>query len=433
MDKFVILPTCSDLNRGDQALVWQTMDMAKKAGCDGTFYMLASDKDSTKQSQAIGIRILAPILKHPSRKFKSQDNNEYNLKLIVKWGSVAIVDLLVSLFLLIRFTRMIIFPLLPKNEKQTLKTIEESNACFVKGGGFIHSSGKITDSYTVYYQLFHILLAQSLNKPVYVMPNSFGPFPGLGIAWLVRRVLKSCKIVTVRETISKDMLAEIGIEAQLFPDLAFGLSKSEELNTEVSDLRKRYPRRQLVAITARPYRFPGSLDPSKKYKAYVENMIKFSKWLYEENCLPVFVEHTLSETTHENDGICIAEIITNLSQDEYAIISNKDYTCRDLKAIYASFDYIVGTRFHSVIFSLAEGIPVLAITYGGNKGQGIMGDLGLSDYAISMSEFDFKKAKHAFLKLCENRTHVCSQLAECNLDIEKSLCQLVNVLQEEIK
>jgi colanic acid/amylovoran biosynthesis protein len=198
MDKFVILPTCSDLNRGDQALVWQTMDMAKKAGCDGTFYMLASDKDSTKQSQAIGIRILAPILKHPSRKFKSQDNNEYNLKLIVKWGSVAIVDLLVSLFLLIRFTRMIIFPLLPKNEKQTLKTIEESNACFVKGGGFIHSSGKITDSYTVYYQLFHILLAQSLNKPVYVMPNSFGPFPGLGIAWLVRRVLKSCKIVTVR-------------------------------------------------------------------------------------------------------------------------------------------------------------------------------------------------------------------------------------------
>jgi 4-diphosphocytidyl-2C-methyl-D-erythritol kinase len=30
MDKFVILPTCSDLNRGDQALVWQTMDMAKK-------------------------------------------------------------------------------------------------------------------------------------------------------------------------------------------------------------------------------------------------------------------------------------------------------------------------------------------------------------------------------------------------------------------
>jgi colanic acid/amylovoran biosynthesis protein len=186
MDKFVILPTCSDLNRGDQALVWQTMDMAKKAGCDGTFYMLASDKDSTKQSQAIGIRILAPILKHPSRKFKSQDNNEYNLKLIVKWGSVAIVDLLVSLFLLIRFTRMIIFPLLPKNEKQTLKTIEESNACFVKGGGFIHSSGKITDSYTVYYQLFHILLAQSLNKPVYVMPNSFGPFPGLGIAWLYK-------------------------------------------------------------------------------------------------------------------------------------------------------------------------------------------------------------------------------------------------------
>ena len=433
MDKYVILPTCSDLNRGDQALVWQTMDIAKKVGCDGTFYMLASDKDSTKQSQAIGLRIITPILKHPSRKFKSQDNNEYNLKLIVKWGSVAIVDLLTSLLLLIRFTRKIIFPLLPHNEKQTLNTIAETNACFVKGGGFIHSSGKITDSYTVYYLLFHIMLAQSLGLSVYVMPNSFGPFPGLGVAWLVRRVLKRCKIVTVRETISKEMLAEIGIEAQLFPDLAFNLFKSEELNTEASNLRKRYPSRRLVAITARPYRFPTSLDPLKKYQDYVENMIKFSKWLYKENCLPVFVEHTLSEMTHENDGICIAEIVSNLPQDGYAIISNRDYTCRDLKAIYASFDYVVGTRFHSVIFSIAEGIPVLAITYGGNKGQGIMGDLGLSNYAISMSEFDFEKAKLAFIKLCENRKHVCSQLAECNLKIEKSLCQLVNGLREEIR
>jgi len=428
---YVILPSNSDLNRGDQALVWETMEVAKRAGYEGTFYMLASEKRLTKQSQAIGIKSLIPILKHPSRKFKSIENYEYNTKLILKWGSVALIDLLASLLLLTSFTKLLVLPFLSSNEKQTLKIMEESNVCFVKGGGFIHSYGKFTDFYTVYFQLFHVMLAQSLGKPVYIMPNSFGPFYGLGVARLVRMVLKRCELVTVRESISKEMLAEIGIDALLFPDLGFGLHRSERENTEKIVLNKLYPGRKLVAITARPYRFPGSSDPVKNYHDYIEGMARFASWLFEENYLPVFVEHTLSETTHENDKSCISEIISKLNQGEYFLISDNNYTCKDLKAIYSQFDYIVGTRFHSVIFSLSEEVPSIAITYGGNKGQGIMRDLDLSDYAIPMSEFSSKKAIHAFMKLCESRREVCFHLAKCNLQIKESYLNLVNKLEEK--
>jgi len=432
MEKYLIIPSNTDLNRGDQALVWNTMKLARQAGCEGTYYMLASDKNSTRQSQSIGIHILSPILKHPSRKFKAKNNYEYNKTLILKWGLVSIVDLIKSLLILSRFTRILILPLLSKEEKKTLDVMKECKICFVKGGGFIHSAGKITDLYTIYYQLFHIQLAHNFNKQVYVMPNSFGPFRGFCVKPLVRKVLRKCKLVTVRESISKKMLDEIGVNNYLFPDLGFALTKGQKEYNEISVLREQHPNRKLVAITVRPYRFPTSSDPVQKYRNYIQSVITFSKWLYSKNYFPVFVEHTLSETTHENDRSCIVDIVCNLLKGEYAIIGDKDYTCRDLKAIYSKFDYVIGTRFHSVIFSLAEGVPSIAITYGGNKGQGIMRDMGLSDYAIPMSDFNIEKAIIAFSILCKNREAVCSKLAQCNLEIEKTHCKLVNIIREKL-
>ena len=45
MKKFLIIPNCSDLNRGDQALVWETKRLAEDAGCIGEYYVTAEDNE----------------------------------------------------------------------------------------------------------------------------------------------------------------------------------------------------------------------------------------------------------------------------------------------------------------------------------------------------------------------------------------------------
>lgn len=429
-NKYIILPSNSDLNRGDQALVWETMAISKDAGNEGTYYMLKSEGERTVQSEAIGLKTLSPILKHPSRKFKSKENNEYNAKLILKWGSVAFIDLITSIMLLSKITRFLVYPFLSKNDKETLEIINESKACFVKGGGFIHSAGKLTDSYIVYYQLFHIMLAQSLGKPVYVMPNSFGPFKGLGVTWLVRKALKRCKLVSVRESISQEMLKEIGIEGKLFPDLGFSLSKSNTNNKIVENIRKKNSGKKMVAITARPYRFPGSSTPKVKYNEYINSMVKFSEWLYENNYLPVFIEHTLSETTHENDGTAISEIVSKLETDRYAFIKDNNFNCRNLKEIYNQFDYVVGTRFHSVIFSMSEKTPSIAIEYGGNKGAGIMTDMGLSKLGVPIEKVSHEKLIESFKFLIENEVEVISKIKDYMMLVGERRNEMISILKD---
>ena len=68
---------------------------------------------------------------------------------------------------------------------------------------------------------------------VYVMPNSFGPFDGPGSALLVKSVLKKCKVITSRESISQKTLSSCtGLQSELYPDLAFYLQPDSSLTAE---------------------------------------------------------------------------------------------------------------------------------------------------------------------------------------------------------
>lgn len=74
MDNYVIIPGCSDLNRGDQALVWETKRLAEEAGYVGEYFLTSEKNEPVEQSLKTGLKIITPILEHPSRKFKSKEN-----------------------------------------------------------------------------------------------------------------------------------------------------------------------------------------------------------------------------------------------------------------------------------------------------------------------------------------------------------------------
>jgi colanic acid/amylovoran biosynthesis protein len=430
MNKYLILPSNSDLNRGDQALIWNTIEIANNSGFNGDFYMLANKADHAHQSKKKGIKIIEPILKHPSRKYDNLNNQKYSAKLIFKWGWVSFFDLLKSLLLLFRFTRFLGEYLLTNKEKETLTIFKECDYCFVKGGGFIHSQGKITDNYTIYYSLFHLMLARSLKKSIVVMPNSIGPLKGYVVKKLVKHVLNDCKLVTIRESISEQCMNSLNIKCKQFPDLGFYLKKNKNNYEEIDQLKRHFPDRQLVGITVRPYRFPETKNPAEKYENYTSSMVKFSKWLFSKNLIPVFIEHTLSDKEHESDIRCILEITDQLEKDTFKIISNTDFTCNDLKAIYSNLDFLIGTRFHSVIFSLSENIPSIAITYGGNKGMGIMQDLNLGQYAIPMAEFSYEKIVLLFLELSKNRIEIKNHLVIKNYELNRKYIEFTELLRE---
>lgn len=399
---YLILPGCDDTNRGDQALIWQTVDIARAAGYQGRYYML-SNEAQCRQSAAEGIGHLDYVLRHPSARSSKSDNIHYGLGLKLRWALSGMLDLITLAPLTHRWVRKLLLPLYPKRIRRSLELFQQADAAFVKGGGFLHAHGGLADTYKIWFFLYHIRLAQSFGTKVYVMPNSFGPFRSPFVAGMIRRTLGKCPVVLSRETISQQMLRqECGVDSQVYADLAFHLAPDPDFDPYPVLLAKGIDCRheKCVAITARPYRFPGQADGDAKYEAYQNAIIALVMWLSEQGYHPVLVEHVASDMAHENDMTCIRQIHQKLAgRCRCSIFSDLSLTCRQMKQIYGTFAYTVGTRFHSVIFSLASGVPSIAITYGGNKGDGIMKDLGLARYALPIHSLTGQALIDAFRDL----------------------------------
>lgn len=413
-DKVLIIPTCTDFNRGDQALVLETKKIIDEVYSNNECYMMSTGE--TIQCEEIGLKKFEDILKHPSRFDKKRDNIKYNFFLKLKWGLVASFDYLISLAILYKFTRMLIYPFLRKGTKKSLRLYEESTAIFVKGGGFLHDYSKgFIGLYTIYYQLYHIKLAISFKKKVFIMPNSFGPFVNKRSKKMVNNVLNKCCLVTARESISSSSDSNtLNRNIDLYPDLAFFLDENKS-KYDIKLLLNRFKLNKLkdkiIAITVRPYRFYSYDNPEQKYNDYKESFVKFINYLTNNNYKVLLVVHTRAENEHENDESCIDDIIKKLNDNKFVYkIKDDKMNCYDLKKLYGMCKYVIGTRFHSVIFSIEQLIPCIAITYGGNKGDGIMKDMDLTEYSIKIGELDYETLKDTFEKMILNESKIIENI-----------------------
>ena len=426
---YIIIPGCSDLNRGDQALVWETKRIAEEAGYIGEFYLIAEQNEPVQQSEAKGIHTIRPIIEHPSRLFRNKANIQYTMLLKVQWGVVAVFDFLSSLLFLWSPTRKILKYCISKEKRVSLEIMKNADAFFVKGGGLFQSYGGVSSTYSMYFWCYHIFLAKSFRKLIYVMANSFGPYYGPFVKEIAGKALRCCAIVTSRESLSSRMVKDkLELDVSTYPDLAFRL-ETGKLNREEVFLKYNLPKdRKLVALTMRPYRFPDANNPERAYKIFKEEMAKFIHWLYENGYMAVIVEHTLAMNSHENDAACIKDVTSKIEIMEYRLISEKTYDCHDLKCIYSYCDYIVGTRFHSVIFAIGSGIPGIAISYAGNKSKGIMKDLGLSKYVIDINEVTSKKLEEKFLRLLKEEKQIKANIKNYINDANEKYQELIKRL-----
>ena len=106
----------------------------------------------------------------------------------------------------------------------------------------------------------------------------------------------------------------------------------------------------------------------------------------------------------------IASIVRR-SDDVYAL--NDKLSHGEVKAAYNSLDFLIGTRFHSVIFALTSNVPAIAIEYE-HKTGGIMHDLDLDEWVIKMHDVNPAWLKKSVDKLVRNsktyKTHLKSIL-----------------------
>lgn len=146
-----------------------------------------------------------------------------------------------------------------------------------------------------------------------------------------------------------------------------------------------------------------------------------------QNIQVSLIAQTLGPSSHENDCLALEKVLEKVKNPQNVLyINNPLWDCQDIQKVYSYYDYLIGTRFHSVIFALNMHVPCIAIAYGGNKTFGIMEDIGIGNYVVSIENVSSDK----ILKLFNDLQQDCNYINKLNSYKERLNFERNNLLNK---
>lgn len=236
--------------------------------------------------------------------------------------------------------------------------------------------------------LFMLKLAKYLNKPLIYYGRSFGPFPTYTksnriFKKLSLEMLNYFSFLSIRDKKTEELAKELKLKYVSTVDTAFldspKVDLPAEINSQIGD--KDY----MVFV-------PNLLIWHYQYKNKItkENVIRFYKHVIDEinNLYPTLSIVMLPQTFNYgnfrgNDIIFFKEIQRETKNSSIIIVEDK-YSSDIQQTIISKAKFLIGARYHSVVFAINNNIPFVALSYE-HKITGLLMSLGKIDRLVDIT------------------------------------------------
>ena len=415
-----------DDNKGDSGIVLATMALFKKRLPNADFGLVSSFPKnhpalSTAYRHLLNYCHDLEIAPHPGPIYSPERVGRYLEA--VRWLGEIPLSLL-----------RLWFPI--NSADPALRLIAESDLVVSKGGHIFYNRRKHPMDWARLYQhLFPLMIARRYHVPYILFGQSFGPITGGVGKGLISMVFRGANAISAREKFSRQTVLELGIpdaKVDVVPDAAFALrpALTERVLKILENYRLRSGSFAVVTVRHWPYMPGGQKDRFNEH--FLNEMAKLANGLVTKNVVDrvALVAHTLGPTDNENDRVATRALSSRLKGEKFVTLE-QDLRADELVALYGAARLLVGTRFHSVIFALAGGTPVYAVSYFGPKAHGIMDMLEMGNLCSDIETFLASETldKLIGLDLDALAGHVQDKVSCFRKDLEDSVTSLV----EQIK
>lgn len=382
--RLIIFMPWHDLNSGDAVISFSIVALTKKFLAKLTIIITSSfsnnDKLSNRSHQYLKHRF--PDLKVITAPLRSRFVKRIlPLKLLI--------DLLYFIYSLIVLAN----PNLSffSNTKQFVKYLTNSNAVVGSGGHYIadYSHNVLRSFFSNYFTLYLFLLCIRLKIPFAFYGISVGNFSS-SKKYLIKFILSRAKFIGVRDPNSRDILVNLGISRSkiyLVPDLAFSFERTKKnhhnfIKKFLSDHNLK--KDTFITVTFRPL----STDSKSHSNFYIGQYVNIINSLIDRYKMPIIlVKHSTVPDKSDDDNLVALEIKKRLSTTySRNVIITERLSPEDLIDLYGKSFIHIGTRLHSLLFSMLGGTPIVALSYNNSKINGFMKLIGLEKYALNINE-----------------------------------------------
>ncbi len=272
------------------------------------------------------------------------------------------------------------------------------------------------------FYLSKFALLQQYGIPTYVMPQSFGPFDyhdnikNAIMRTYIKRYLSYPQIVFAREKEGFDCLTkEMGLSnVTLSSDLVL-----QNTEIKVSDIYKNkiiFKKIEIengnnVAIipNASNYRYGDKAQLLALYKKIIKQLNDLEKNVY-------LIAHSAQDTV-------VCKDIIDYCGKEYKIhFIEEDLNCIEYGMFIRKFDYIIASRFHSIVHAFKEHIPCIALGWA-IKYEQLLGLLDQEGFNFDVRKLTNSEDVSKAVDIMEN-TFVSQAKVIANrlFDIQKNSC-----------
>ena len=293
------------------------------------------------------------------------------------------------------------------------------------------------------------LISLIRQVPLILLPQTYGPYARPKVKKVAAEAVKGADMAWARDPnsfeILKTMLGDEYDESihKAGVDFAFGLGVrsaeellSENLNTLISTRQEEKP---LVGlnISGLIYNDPDAAYSQYGFKAdYREIIHGFCDWLLKTtNASLVIIPHVMAWTKHvESDYLASQKVAEKLGREfeDRVHISPDTLDQNQVKWVISKMDWSCGTRMHSTIAALSQGVATSSIAYS-DKTAGVFATCGQGGEVFDPRKFDtveiIEQMKDSFLRRKEIEQSLGNALPQIKEKVENQLSLIANRIE----
>lgn len=223
----------------------------------------------------------------------------------------------------------------------------------------------------------------------YFMPQAWGKFTNMASKYWIKKLHAQSTLFYARDEISFTYLRDSCIDVQNIrraPDIAF-LFRGSDIAVGAAILSKRGfppPHRPMIGVVpnVRVYERTAGRGTGNDYLKVLEALVRFSIEKLDVNVVLLPNDCMLPGDNHTDDRFLCSLLYSRLDCADRVLVLTDDHRAEEIKAIIGNLDFLISSRFHSLVFALSQSVPVLALGWS-HKYPELLSLFGLERYLIS--------------------------------------------------
>ena len=237
--------------------------------------------------------------------------------------------------------------------------------------------------------LFMLHIAKRLHKPIAYYGRSVGPFPtatadNRRFKSLSQEILDYMQFISIRDTKTEEIAKSMNIDYKYTVDSAFLREAKVDIPQAIKDIIKDNKYFVFVPnLLIWHYAYKGRISKDTVIR-YFAQILEVACKKYPEHKI-IMLPQTFNYKTYNGDDIHFFNDLAAYVKKENLHVIPDTYSSDIQQTIIKGAEFMIGARYHSVVFALNNNTPFVALSYE-HKISGLLERLKKTDCMIDITK-----------------------------------------------